>query len=100
MYGYSLRHRAFTQWEIAVHVAFGSNPAVGAPARHVRLAPVSSLYLSVATGRRCATTGKSRPSLDHLVGGKQKFRRNGQAERFSGLQVDHEIVLGRLLIGQ
>jgi hypothetical protein len=43
---------------------------------------------------------KKLPSLDHLVGGKQKFRRNGQAERFRGLQVDHEIVLGRLLIGQ
>ena len=35
----------------------GSNPAVGAPAQHVRLAPVSSLYLSVATGRKTGLSG-------------------------------------------
>jgi len=40
------------------------------------------------------------PSFDHLVGGEQKFRRNLQPKHLGGLQVDHELVLGGLLIGQ
>jgi hypothetical protein len=32
----------------------GSNPALGAPSRHVHLAAVSGLHLGVATGRRNA----------------------------------------------
>jgi|SRR5262245_5860058 len=36
--------------------------------------------------------------FDHLVGGKQKFRRNGQAECLGRLEVDDEVVFGWLLI--
>jgi hypothetical protein len=39
-------------------------------------------------------------SFDHLVGSKQKLRRDGQAKCPGGLQIDHEIVLGRLLVEQ
>src|SRR5262249_34675717 len=38
--------------------------------------------------------------FDDLVGGKQKLRRNGQAERLGGFNVDHQIVLRRQLEGQ
>src|SRR5215813_13627282 len=39
-------------------------------------------------------------SFDYLVGGKQKVRRNRQAERLGGIKVDNQLVLGRLLEGQ
>src|SRR6266516_3254811 len=34
-----------------------TNPVLGAPWRHVRLAAVSGLHLGVAMGRKCARTG-------------------------------------------
>ena len=38
--------------------------------------------------------------LDHLVSSEQEMWWNSQSEHLRGLQVDHEIVLCRLLIGQ
>ena len=40
---------------------------------------------------------KSQKSLDHLVGLCEHSRRHLNAERFRGLEVDGEFVLGRLL---
>jgi hypothetical protein len=37
-----------------------------------------------------------RASFDHLVGAREQSRRNFEAERFSGLRVDHEFDLDRL----
>ena len=34
--------------------------------------------------------------LDDLVGGREQRRRDGEAERLSGLQVDDEVELGQL----
>jgi hypothetical protein len=40
---------------------------------------------------------KSPYSFDHLVGTGEYGRRHRQAERFSGLEVDDQLVLGRRL---
>src|SRR2546423_9484988 len=73
---------------------------------HCRQWPRNTRYQADATpylGR--TSTGWIAPaclahSFDHLVGSKQKLRRDGQAKCLGGLQIDHEIVLGRLLVGQ
>ena len=39
-------------------------------------------------------------SFDHLVGAGEQRRRHSEAERFRSLEVDHELILGRLLHGQ
>jgi hypothetical protein len=35
--------------------------------------------------------------FDHLVGGGQQRLRHSEAERLAGLEVDHQLVLGRCL---
>src|SRR6516164_1997405 len=42
-----------------------------------------------------AARGPSTPSFDHLVGDREHARRNCQAERIGGFQIDHELELRR-----
>ena len=46
---------------------------------------------SIISGR-----GAEPPLFDHLVGGGQQRFRDGKAERLGGLEVDDEIIFGRL----
>ena len=46
---------------------------------------------------RWAKRGHRDPLFDHLVGERQNVRRDGDAERFGSLEIDDELVLGRLL---
>ena len=41
--------------------------------------------------------GKHAVSLDRLVGGGKELWRKGDAEGFCGLQIDHQLELGRRL---
>src|SRR5262245_28995765 len=47
-----------------------------------------------------AARGPSTPSFDHLVGAREQRRRHFDAQRLGRFQIDHQLVLGRLLEGQ
>ena len=40
---------------------------------------------------------RSKILFDHLVGGDEQVRRDGDALRLGGLQIDHRFELGRIL---
>ena len=63
-------------------------------AGHVRFTPESG---HVRCNEQCPLWAKSRHGIlfDHLIGGDQHARRNGEAKRLSSLEVDHELKFRR-----
>jgi hypothetical protein len=48
----------------------------------------------------CEQMQQVAPLLDHRVGGGEQCRRNGEAERRCGLEIDDKLEFGRLFDGQ
>jgi hypothetical protein len=52
-------------------------------------------FLGATSGPEQAQQGS--PLLDHLVGAGEQTIRHGKAQHFRGLEIDHQLVLGRRL---
>src|SRR6516165_5524273 len=61
------------------------------------MAPIRCCFDQTAVWHSDAARGPSTPSFDHLVGERQQFRRYFETERLCGLEVDHQLELGRRL---
>src|SRR5262245_16626859 len=61
------------------------------------MAPIRCCFDQTAVWHSDAARGPSTPSFDHLVGSGDEGCRHVEAERLGGLQVEHELKLGRLL---
>jgi hypothetical protein len=80
------------------HVRFAPNSdrEIGFPADgHVRITPKSGRVRRKPSCLLWANSGHSLNLFDYLVGAGEQRGRYGQAERFSGFEIDHQLVLGR-----
>src|SRR5687768_1312146 len=71
-----------------------------APTRRAppRSAPAARAPPRRRSGRGWRTRGRAPPTLfDHFVGARQQRHRRVEAERLGGLEVDHQLILVRLL---
>jgi hypothetical protein len=58
------------------------------------------LLRAVGTAESCQDRTLAGPLFDQLVGAKQERFGNGEANRLGSLEVDDQLVFGRLLYGQ
>ena len=68
----------------------------GEEPRRIRNAPEQRRKDRRAAGSRWARKEKS-ASLDHLIGDREQTRGDLKPERLCGLQIDRQLVFGRLL---
>src|ERR1700747_3242280 len=61
------------------------------------MAPIRCCLDQTAVWHSDAARGQSTPSFDHLVGEREQFIWNCNAEGLRGPKVDHELVFGRCL---
>jgi hypothetical protein len=80
--------------------SFGSLAEMEASSPDVRFTPESRRPSARSACPLCAISGHRVSLFDHLVGTGAHRRRHGEAKRFSGLEIDHQFVLGWRLYWQ
>jgi hypothetical protein len=80
-----------------VHVGSGSSSTFPAPARDVRFTSHCFRGRPILRRREGPTGDITLHLFDHLVSDAEQPRREGEAERLCGLEVDDQLVLGWLL---
>src|SRR6516162_10032838 len=93
--------RSMSQWfnmfDLAGKPTMTDKPAPKRYARPPAARPRPRPDAEIVGGEVSFCTSLRFTSLDHLVGGREQRRRHLEAERPSGLEVDHQFVLGRRL---
>src|SRR5437762_944411 len=81
---------------MANHPIFGCSTFSGAPSV-VTAAPTASMSEIAAVCTPILSFIRAHPSFDELIRPDQQGLRDRQSKRLGGLEVDHELELGRLL---